>query len=199
MADFPTWLVALRRSHDRMTELVGGLTDDQVDPPVVRGRVVAGTGRVPPGQPGRDLRPVPHGRARPARTPRTATRSWPIWDRWNALPPREPGRRQRRGERAASSSRIEEHLEPDAAGRVRAEPVRQRPRPRRPGRDAARRARRAHLGHRRRARPRRDGRPGRRRAARSTRSRRPRPAGKPVPGGRAGGGGHLRPDRARTA
>ena len=30
MADFPTWLAALRRSHDRMTALVGGLTDDQL-------------------------------------------------------------------------------------------------------------------------------------------------------------------------
>jgi uncharacterized protein (TIGR03083 family) len=30
MADFPTWLAALRRSHDRMTALVGGLTDEQV-------------------------------------------------------------------------------------------------------------------------------------------------------------------------
>jgi uncharacterized protein (TIGR03083 family) len=30
MADFPTWLAALRRSQDRMTALVGGLTDEQV-------------------------------------------------------------------------------------------------------------------------------------------------------------------------
>ena len=29
MADFPTWLAALRRSHERMTALVGGLTDEQ--------------------------------------------------------------------------------------------------------------------------------------------------------------------------
>jgi uncharacterized protein (TIGR03083 family) len=29
MADFPTWLAALRRSHDRMTAIVGGLTDEQ--------------------------------------------------------------------------------------------------------------------------------------------------------------------------
>jgi uncharacterized protein (TIGR03083 family) len=30
MADFPTWLAALRRSHERMTALVDGLTDEQV-------------------------------------------------------------------------------------------------------------------------------------------------------------------------
>jgi uncharacterized protein (TIGR03083 family) len=29
MADFPTWLAALRRSHDRMTAIVDGLTDEQ--------------------------------------------------------------------------------------------------------------------------------------------------------------------------
>lgn len=29
MADFPTWLAALRRSHERMTALVAGLTDEQ--------------------------------------------------------------------------------------------------------------------------------------------------------------------------
>jgi uncharacterized protein (TIGR03083 family) len=29
MADFPTWLAALRRSHERMTAVVGGLTDEQ--------------------------------------------------------------------------------------------------------------------------------------------------------------------------
>ena len=29
MADFPTWLAALRRSHERMTALVDGLTDEQ--------------------------------------------------------------------------------------------------------------------------------------------------------------------------
>ena len=29
MADFPTWLAALRRSHGRMSALVGGLTDEQ--------------------------------------------------------------------------------------------------------------------------------------------------------------------------
>jgi uncharacterized protein (TIGR03083 family) len=29
MADFPTWLAALRRSHERMTAIVGGLTDEQ--------------------------------------------------------------------------------------------------------------------------------------------------------------------------
>ena len=87
MADFPTWLAALRRSHDRMTALVGGLTDEQA---MLRSyadewslaQVASHLGSqaeifglfLTAGLTGAD---VPDGDT-----------FVPIWDRWNALAPR---------------------------------------------------------------------------------------------------------------
>lgn len=87
MPDFPTWLAAIRNSHDRMTALVGGLTEDQAglrsyaaewsvaqvashlgsQAEIFELFLTAGlTGGEAPGG---DV-------------------FGPIWDRWNALPPR---------------------------------------------------------------------------------------------------------------
>jgi uncharacterized protein (TIGR03083 family) len=87
MADFPTWLAAIRRSHDRMTALVDGLTDEQVR---LRSyadewslaQVASHLGSqaeifdlfLTAGLTGAD---APDGDT-----------FVPIWDRWNALPPR---------------------------------------------------------------------------------------------------------------
>ena len=87
MADFPTWLAALRRSHERMTALVGGLTDEQA---MLRSyadewslaQVASHLGSqaeifelfLTAGLTGAD---TPDGDA-----------FVPIWDRWNALAPR---------------------------------------------------------------------------------------------------------------
>ncbi len=87
MADFPTWLAALRRSQDRMTALVGGLTDEQA---MLRSyadewslaQVASHLGSqaeifdlfLTAGLTGAD---VPGGDT-----------FVPIWDRWNALAPR---------------------------------------------------------------------------------------------------------------
>jgi uncharacterized protein (TIGR03083 family) len=87
MADFSTWLGAIRRSHDRMTTLVGGLTDEQV---TLRSyadawslaQVASHLGSqaeifdlfLTAGLTGADV-------------PDSDT-FVPIWDRWNALPPR---------------------------------------------------------------------------------------------------------------
>jgi len=87
MADFPTWLGALRRSHDRMSALVGGLSDEQL---ALRSyadewslaQVASHLGSqaeifdlfLTAGLTGADA-------------PDSDT-FVPIWDRWNALPPR---------------------------------------------------------------------------------------------------------------
>jgi uncharacterized protein (TIGR03083 family) len=87
MADFPTWLAALRRSHERMTAIVGGLTDEQA---MLRSyadewslaQVASHLGSqaeifelfLTAGLAGAD---APDGDA-----------FVPIWDRWNQLPPR---------------------------------------------------------------------------------------------------------------
>jgi uncharacterized protein (TIGR03083 family) len=110
MADFSTWLVALRRSHDRMTALVGGLTDEQV---TLRSyadewslaQVASHLGSqaeifdlfLTAGLTGAE---VPDGDT-----------FVPIWDRWNSLAPRS----QVADSVAANEhfvSRLE-HLEPD--------------------------------------------------------------------------------------
>jgi uncharacterized protein (TIGR03083 family) len=110
MADFPTWLAALRRSHHRMTTLVEGLTDEQV---ALRSyadewslaQVASHLGSqaeifdlfLTAGLTGADA-------------PDSDTLV-PIWDRWNALPPR--------GQVADSVTANErfvsrlEHLEPE--------------------------------------------------------------------------------------
>jgi uncharacterized protein (TIGR03083 family) len=110
MADFPTWLAALRRSHDRMTALVGGLTDEQA---TLRSyadewslaQVASHLGSqaeifdlfLTAGLTGAD---APDGDT-----------LVPIWDRWNALAPRS---------QVADSVEVNEHfvsrlehLEPD--------------------------------------------------------------------------------------
>ena len=87
MADFPTWLAALRRSHDRMTAIVGGLTDEQT---MLRSyadewslaQVASHLGSqaeifelfLTAGLTGAD--------------PPDGDMFVPIWDRWNALAPR---------------------------------------------------------------------------------------------------------------
>ena len=100
MADFPTWLAALRRSHDRMTALVGGLTDEQA---MLRSyadewslaQVASHLGSqaeifglfLTAGLTGAD---VPDGDT-----------FVPIWDRWNALAP---------GSQVADSVSANEHF-----------------------------------------------------------------------------------------
>jgi uncharacterized protein (TIGR03083 family) len=110
MADFPTWLAALRRSHERMTALVGGLTDEQA---MLRSyadewslaQVASHLGSqaeifelfLTAGLTGAD---APDGDA-----------LVPIWDRWNALAPRS----QLADSVAANEHFIArlEHLEPE--------------------------------------------------------------------------------------
>jgi uncharacterized protein (TIGR03083 family) len=110
MADFPTWLATLRRSHERMTGLVGGLTDEQAalrsyadewslaqvashlgsQAEVFELFLTAGlTGGEVPG----------------------ADAFVPIWDRWNAL----PARSQLADSVAANEHFVArlEHLEPE--------------------------------------------------------------------------------------
>jgi len=109
MADFPTWLAALRRSHERMTALVDGLTDEQA---MLRSyadewslaQVASHLGSqaeifglfLTAGLTGAD---VPGGDT-----------FVPIWDRWNAL----PARSQIADSLAANERFIArlEHLEP---------------------------------------------------------------------------------------
>ena len=95
-----------------------------------------------------------------------------IWDRWNAKPPAD----QVADSVAANEnlvSRIED-IPADDRGGFAVEMFGGIPRPRPPCRDAAQRARRAHVGHRRRAGPRRHGGAGGRRRCSSTSSRAPR-------------------------
>jgi uncharacterized protein (TIGR03083 family) len=110
MADFPTWLAALRRSHDRMTAIVGGLTDEQT---MLRSyadewslaQVASHLGSqaeifelfLTAGLTGAD---APDGDT-----------LVPIWDRWNALAPRS----QVADSVSANEHFIArlEHLEPD--------------------------------------------------------------------------------------
>jgi len=110
MADFPTWLAALRRSHDRMAALVDGLTDEQL---ALRSyadewslaQVASHLGSqaeifdlyLTAGLTGAD---APDEDV-----------IVPIWDRWNALPPRSQVADSVTGnERFVSRL---EHLEPD--------------------------------------------------------------------------------------
>ena len=110
MADFPTWLAALRRSHERMTALVGGLADEQA---MLRSyadewslaQVASHLGSqaevfdlfLTAGLTGAD---APDG-----------DELVPIWDRWNALAPRS----QLADSVAANEHFIArlEHLEPE--------------------------------------------------------------------------------------
>lgn len=110
MADFPTWLGALRRSHERMTALAGGLTDEQA---TLRSyadewslaQVASHLGSqaeifdlfLTAGLTGAD---APGGET-----------FVPIWDRWNALPPRS----QIADSLAANERFVArlEHLEPE--------------------------------------------------------------------------------------
>ncbi len=110
MADLPTWLAAIRRSHDRMAAHVGGLTDEQL---ALRSyadewslaQVASHLGSqaeifdlfLTAGLTGAD---APDGDA-----------IVPIWDRWNALPPRSQA-----ADSVTANERLVsrlEHLEPE--------------------------------------------------------------------------------------
>jgi uncharacterized protein (TIGR03083 family) len=87
MADFPTWLAALRRSHDRMAGLVGGLTDEQI-----RLRSYADQWSLAQvashlGSQAEIFDLFLTAGLTGADAPDNDT-IVPIWDRWNALPPR---------------------------------------------------------------------------------------------------------------
>jgi uncharacterized protein (TIGR03083 family) len=110
MADFPTWLAAIRRSHERMAALVDGLTDEQL-----RRRSYADQWSL--------AQVASHlgSQAEIFDLYLTAGLTGgdapdeevivPIWDRWNALPPRSQA-----ADSVAANERLVsrlEHVEPE--------------------------------------------------------------------------------------
>jgi uncharacterized protein (TIGR03083 family) len=110
MAEFPTWLAALRRSHERMTALVGGLTDAQATLRSYADEWSLAQVASHLGSQAEIFELFLTAGLTGGGAPDSDT-FVPIWDRWNALPPRS----QIADSVAANEHFIArlEHLEPD--------------------------------------------------------------------------------------